>query len=298
MRVAFVDVGQALAVLVTLPDGSSLLVDTADSPKRAGCSVDCAQADQHLLADLAKLVPDGTIELMWITHQHSDHIGGATEVLQHFKVDTYVDNGRDVIKPMVENVHVAAQALGTKIQTVDTSHTEVPFPKEVPGVKLTAVVPSHWPDECGTDPNACSIGLRIDYCKSSVLFTGDMPAAEEALVDTHGPATLLQVAHHGSETSTSPAFLAKVQPKYAVISAGKPNSALNEEYCHPRKSTIDRLDEALGGTGASTLDVYEGTCKNGAGKWDHVRTNDRLFATERDGDVVLMTTGDGHFRRE
>jgi competence protein ComEC len=159
-------------------------------------------------------------------------------------------------------------------------------------------VPTHWPDECGTDPNACTVGLRVDYCKSSVLFTGDMPSVEEALVDTHGPATLLQVAHHGSETSSSDAFLAKVQPKYAVISAGKPASPLNAEYCHPRKSTIDRLDQALGGAGAITLDAYEGSCKNGAGKWSQVRTNERLYATERDGDVVLMTTGDGHFKRE
>jgi competence protein ComEC len=197
----------------------------------------------------------------------------------------------------VEKVHVAAEAMGAHIATVDPSHLDIPY-GDVPGVKLTAVVPSHWPDECGTDPNACSIGLRIDYCKSSVLFTGDMPAVEESLVDTHGPATLLQVAHHGSDTSSSASFLGKVQPKYAVISAGKPASPLNAEYCHPRKSTIDRLDQALGGAGAVTLDAYEGTCKNGAGEWKQVRTNDRLFATERDGDVTLMTTGDGHFKRE
>jgi hypothetical protein len=73
---------------------------------------------------------------------------------------------------------------------------------------------------------------------------------------------------------------------------------LNAEYCHPRKSTIERLDAALGGTGAVSVDAYEGNCKAGAGNWSQVRTSDRLFATERDGDVVLMTTGDGHFKRE
>ena len=297
MRVHFFDVGQGLAVLVTLPDGSSVLVDTGDSPKRPGCSLECAEADQRLLAGLTREVPDGAIELLWITHQHSDHIGGAPEVLDRFKVGEYIDNGRDIIKPLVEKVHVAAEAMGARIVTVDPSHADFPF-KDVPGVKLTAVVPGHWPEECGTDPNACSIGLRIDYCKSSVLFTGDMPAVEEALVDTRGPATLLQVAHHGSDTSTSAAFLAKVQPKYAVVSAGKPTSPLNLEYCHPRKSTIERLDEALGGSGATTLEVYDGSCKQGTGKWSAVHTNDRLFATERDGDVVLTTNGDGHFRRE
>jgi len=140
MRVHFFDVGQGLAVLVTLPDGSSVLVDAADSPKRPGCGLECATADQRLLAGLSRDVKNADIKLMWITHQHSDHIGGATEVLQRFKVDAYVDNGRDTIKPMVDVVHTAAQGLGAHMTVVDPTHAEIPF-ADVPGVKLTPIVP-------------------------------------------------------------------------------------------------------------------------------------------------------------
>ena len=297
MRVHFYDVGQGLAALVTLPDGRAILVDAGDSPKRPGCGLDCANASQKLLAGLGREAPGGALTLMWITHPHSDHVGGALEVLERFKVESYVDNGRDAIKPLVENVHVAADAHGVRSQVVDPSHPRFELAAP-PGVTLTAIVPDHWPDKCATDPNDCSIGLRVDYCKSSILFTGDMEAEEEALVDPHGPATLLQVGHHGSDTSSSDAFLARVAPKYAVISAGKPTSPLNGEYCHPRKSAVDRLDQALGGAGTRTLDAYEGHCKQPDGRWVQVRANDRLWATERDGDVVLVTTGDGQFRRE
>jgi competence protein ComEC len=63
--------------------------------------------------------------------------------------------------------------------------------------------------------------LRIDYCASSVLFTSDAEALEEADLAIDAPVTLLQVGHHGSKTSSSAAPLHRAQPKYAVISAGK-----------------------------------------------------------------------------
>jgi competence protein ComEC len=297
MRVHFYDVAQGLAVLVTLPDGRQILVDTADAPNRPGCSLLCAEANQHLLAGLSKEAKDGSIGMLWITHQHSDHIGGAISVLERLKVERFVDNGRDLVKPMIEKVHTEAEAMSAKVSTVDPQHAAIPMEGGA-GVTLTAIVPETWPDSCGQNPNDCSIGLRVDYCKSSVLFTGDAEAALEAAIDPKGPVTLLQVAHHGSDTSSSKGFLDKAQPKFAVISSGKPNSGLNQTYCHPRKSAVDRLTSALGGPGQKTIEAFDGaSCKEG-GQWTGVRASDRLWSTARDGDVVLMTTGNGDLVRE
>jgi len=171
---------------------------------------------------------------------------------------------------------------------------------------VTGIAPSKWLEgsgekDCPKDRNECSILLRVDYCKSSILFTGDAEVEEEALLDPHGQATLLQVGHHGSDTSCGPAFLAKVKPSYAVISAGKEAEGMNRTYCHPRASTVAALTAALGGAGSNTIRAFDAaaSCKGSTdAHWREVPASDRLWATERDGDVVLTTTGDGTFVKQ
>ena len=59
--------------------------------------------------------------------------------------------------------------------------------------------------------------------------------------------TLLQVGHHAATSSSRPTFLARAAPRYAVISAGKPDEGLNRDYCHPRAAIVERLTRVLGG---------------------------------------------------
>ena len=298
MTVHFYDVGQGLAALVDLPDGRHLLVDTGDSPSRRGCGPSCATTHRHLLDKLGDDLHGAPLDLLWVTHQHSDHIGGAPEVLETFKVATYVDNGRDTRRPEVRRAHEAAERRGTALRVVDPEHPDAPLVNSA-DVTVIPIVPPAWPPSCAHDPNDCSIALRVDFCASSVLFMGDTEHDEEAQLDPHGHVTLLQVAHHGSETSTTPGFLAKVRPRYAVLSAGKPNEGMNAEYCHPRALIVKRLTTVLCGAGANTLHAYDGDrcARSQPSDWIDVATSDRLWATERDGDVVLSTTGDGSFVR-
>ena len=297
MSVHFYDVGQALAALVDLPDGRHVLVDAGDNPHRTECD-DCAQKHAHLIEKLRSDLAGAPIDLVWVTHQHSDHIGGAPEVLRAFKVRFYVDNGRDPEKAEVRRVHQAADQRGTARRVVDPEHLDVPIANS-PDLRLTGIVPPSWPGSCAHDENECSIALRHDFCSSSILFTGDAEREEEARLDPHGPVTLLQVGHHGSETSTSPAFLTKVRPMYAIISAGKPDEGMNHDYCHPRAIIVKRLTSALGGPGAKSIHAFDGERCDRArpSDWIDVPASDRLWATERDGDVVLTTTGDGAFVR-
>ncbi len=297
----FYDVGQGLAVLVDLPGGQHVLVDTGDGPHRAGCGRRCEAADRHLVSRLREDLAGAPIDLVWITHPHSDHVGGAETVLAEFPVHAYVDNGLDAPRSEAGRARRAARERGALVAVVDPAHTEVPlvlYPR-APGVSLAAVVPPRWPSSCPRDANECSIGLRVDFGASSILFTGDAEHDEEGALDPGGPVTLLQVGHHGSDTSTSPAFLARVKPRYAVVSAGSPGEGLNRDYCHPRALVVRRLSRVLGGPTSSTLEAFDGDRCDRAqdSDWVAVPSSDALWATERDGDVVLTTTGDGTFRR-
>ena len=89
--------------------------------------------------------------------------------------------------------------------------------------------------------------IKVTVGDVSFLFTGDLPAAgEEGLLAQYGDnkkteasklkASVLQVAHHGSKSSTSENFLREVDPAAAVISAGYQNS-----FGHPHKTVLDRL---------------------------------------------------------
>jgi competence protein ComEC len=298
LRAHFYDVGQGLAVLVDLPDGRHVLVDTGGGARRA-CEDGCKSNARRLIDALRVDLQGAPVDVLWITHQHADHIGGVPDVLAAYRVGTYVDNGRDMDKAEVRRARRAAAEHGTLVQVIDPHHATVPLTASE-SLKITPIVPSAWPASCARDANECSIGLRVDFCASSILFTGDAEHEEEKLLDTGGPVTLLQVAHHGSDTSTTPGFLMKARPKYAVVSAGKAGEGLNVDYCHPRALVIQRLTLLLGGAGSRTLSAFDGERCSGArpGDWVSVPASDRLWATERDGDVVLTTGGDGAFARE
>jgi competence protein ComEC len=115
------------------------------------------------------------------------------------------------------------------------------------GVSLSVVGP--WPGAHGT--NDGSVVVRLDYGRFSALFTGDAEApAERAMHEARMPvrATVLKVGHHGSRTSTSPAFLRAVRPALAVVSAGSGN-----RFGHPAPATMKRLRAAGAATARTDL---------------------------------------------
>ena len=134
-----------------------------------------------------------------------------------------------------------------------------------------------------------------------MLFLGDAEVDEESGLDVGGPVTLLQVGHHGSDTSTGDALLRVARPRYAVVSSAKRDEGTNKGYCHPRVSTVERLDAVLGGGGgaAGMVVAFDAAVKCSDARdsnWRGVATSERLWFTARDGDVVLVTMGDGRFR--
>jgi competence protein ComEC len=87
------------------------------------------------------------------------------------------------------------------------------------------------------DSNNTSIVLQMDYHGFRALFMGDLGSEAEGEVETKD-VDVLKVAHHGSKYSTSTEWLEKVNPKMAIISAGK-----NNRYGHPHEELLERLEE-------------------------------------------------------
>jgi competence protein ComEC len=114
------------------------------------------------------------------------------------------------------------------------------------------------------DINNNGLVLRLTWNKVSFLFTADIGRETEWYLIAQRAnlkSTVLKVAHHGSLTSTSPEFLAAVNPEVAAISAG-----VNNRFGLPHSQVVNRLTERLG--------------------------NNRVYLTSTHGTIEFMTDGD------
>ena len=220
LQVHFIDVGQALSVLVEC-DGQFMLYD--------GGNVD----DGSLV--VSYLQQQGVEELQYVfcSHAHEDHVGGLAAALAYFPAHhvyapvTEADTKcfRDFVKyTQQQGLSVEVPAAGTVWQLGSAAITQL------------------GPVAQYSDTNDTSLVLRLDYGSTSFLLTGDMEAdAERDLVNTGAnlKADVLQVGHHGSSTSTSYLFLNSVLPEMGVISCG-----VNNKYGHPHEETLSILRDA------------------------------------------------------
>jgi competence protein ComEC len=87
--------------------------------------------------------------------------------------------------------------------------------------------------------NDRSLVLRLQYGTVRLLLTGDIERATESWLLTQGVdvrADILKVPHHGSKTSSTPAFVQQVQPRVGIISTGADNP-----FGHPHAQTLATL---------------------------------------------------------
>ncbi|MBN1138642.1 MAG: DNA internalization-related competence protein ComEC/Rec2, partial [Anaerolineae bacterium] len=229
LHVAFLNVGEGDAILITTPRGQQILVDGGPSPTA-------------LTTALGQEMPfwDRSLDLVVMTHADADHITGLVEALRRYQVDGWLDNGYAEKQSIYEECEkeldreqvprYTAQA-GAAIDLGD-------------GAILAALNPMSLPNPAAgarTDSNDQSVVLRLTWGRASVLLTGDIGAeTESALLRSGQPlsASVLKVAHHGSNSSSTAGFLSAVQPSIAVISAGAGN-----RFGHPAPAVLERLAE-------------------------------------------------------
>lgn len=236
MEVTFLDCGQGDAAVIHIRHHFThhyFMVDTGGTREQAfdvGGRVDAP----YLLHIGAR-----RLDAIFLSHAHEDHAAGAGSLLKKISVNEVLTAG--------EGKAVYAKSMGLSqadplLNRLVTLHTGEVY--EIGGASievLNAPEPSEKGRQTDRDNEVCDV-LRIRFGNAAFLFTGDMEKAqEEALLkrQENMRAQVLKVGHHGSDTSTSRAFLSAVRPRFAVISVGADNS-----FGHPRPEVLERLQEA------------------------------------------------------
>ncbi len=231
LHLTVLDVGQAEAILIEGPDGQVAIVDGGEDPDLT-------------LRGIGQALPfhERRIEVVILTHPHQDHLGGLGEVLRRFQVSRYVDGGAEPNgEPHQRLRESAAREPDGQVSPARAGQV-IPLGR---GAELEILHPSAADvARFGPDDNVHDLMVvaLLRYGRFTALLTGDAEASVEALMaerELLRPVDVLKVGHHGSDTSTTDAFLAVLQPTVALISVGAGN-----DYGHPHRSTLDNLAEA------------------------------------------------------
>ena len=177
------------------------------------------------------------IELVIATHPHGDHIGGLPDVFANFPVNNVWSGPITYSNDYVKNFRAGVVSQRLTIQFPEPGDTF-----QLGDALITVLGPVKKYYE---DANDLSLVVMVEFGDTRFLFTGDMEQlAEDDMLDYWGEgydfsADVLKVGHHGSYSSTHYRFLRAVMPTYGVICVGG-----NNEYGHPHKDPISRLQDA------------------------------------------------------
>ncbi|HYD34808.1 MAG TPA: MBL fold metallo-hydrolase [Vitreimonas sp.] len=259
VHLVFCDVGQGDATLISYRF-TQVLIDAGVDNKVKNC--------------LEENMPfwDRTLELVVATHADADHIGGIDDVLDAYKVNKFwltnqVKTTNEFVSfrskitsevqresmrvetpflghqarlnPYTALTVVSPQVEGAEVSSVD--HFRKLFSPDFPEAQLLDVLKKQLGDEERYNDGSIVFLLTIKNIK--VLLTADLEMVGEEALQSTGMTTdidILKVGHHGSKTSSTPAFLEQIRPENSIISCGQ-----NNRYGHPHQSILENL-EAIG----------------------------------------------------
>ncbi len=240
LKVSYINVGQADSIL--LQQGSQyMLID-------AGNNGDADTVTNYLKTQGVK-----KLDYVIGTHPHEDHIGSMDKIINNFEIGTvYMPKETSTTKTF-KDVVTAIKAKNLK------ATTPVPGSSFNLGQAKCEIFAPNGSDY--KDVNNASIVIKVTFGEKKFLFEGDAEDVSEKEMISKGfdlSADVLKVGHHGSSSSSTPEFLDRVKPTYAIISCGIAN-----DYNHPHVETMDKLK----------------------------KRNIKVFRTDEDGTIVITSDG-------
>ena len=226
--ITFIDVGQGDGILIHGDNGMKVMVDGGSTSEK--------QVAKNCIVPYLKAEGIGTIDYSIITHTDKDHISGILEILENN------NSNRIRIKNLVmPDINMKDDTYNELIEKAKLKKINVLYIKKGDTLSLGKTkIKCIYPETTTTasDKNDYCTVLSVKNKTSKILLTGDISKEIEEKIkdDIEENYTVLKVAHHGSNYSSSEKFLKKVNPKYSIISVGKNNS-----YGHPGNETMERL---------------------------------------------------------
>lgn len=251
LKVKFFNIGQGDSAFIETENQTQILIDGGP--------------DATVLEKLGKKMGffDRSIDLVILTHPDKDHLAGLIDVLDRYNVGAVLTTG---VKRETALFHLWEKKLKEKGTPVIIAKRGL-WSEVSPGVGLLIFAPENTVNgQTMEKTNNTGIVAKLVYGTTSYLFTADIERpVEELLVrsNLNLDTDILKVAHHGSKTSSSDAFLVATSPDIAVISLGR-----NNTYGHPHTEVIERLKK-------------------------HVQ---RILRTDLDGDVTIRSNGTNLWR--
>ena len=224
MSVHFIDVGQGDCELI-ICNGQA-------------CLIDCGEWDMgKRVKTYLKAQNIYSLDYFIISHQHTDHMGCADEIMEEFDIG-------EVIVPDIPDELIPTNSVYERfLDTADREDIELRIAEretlELGGCEIY-ILPQELNAEY-TSLNDYSLCVKAVYGDNSFLFTGDAEEKEEMSILESGfdvSADVLKVGHHGSSGSCTEEFLNAVDPEYAVIEVGAGN-----DYGHPSLAAVRRLEK-------------------------------------------------------
>lgn len=241
LTVRFLDVGQGDATLIETSRGNVVLIDSGPG--------------EQTIMDHLERWEISHIDLLIASHPHADHITGMERIIEQYLPRTFMDPGLPHTTRTYERLVEAIKKHGIRYYRASARRITL-------GSLILTVLPPVNPPIRTSELNNNSAVIRLDYGNLSLLFTGDIEAEREKQLLEEAEESLdvvvLKIPHHGSRSSSTPAFLQAVNPDISIIFCG-----LGNRYEHPHQETLDEL----------------------------LSRGIRVFRTDRDGTIMLSSDG-------
>jgi len=235
LEMTAIDVGQGDSILVVFPDGRRMLVDGGGIPAFGGRARAQLDIGEDVVAPYLWERSIHSLDVIALSHAHEDHIGGLAALTADFH-PRELWTGVTVESPSWRALRETAAKNGVRIVPL-----QAPARLAFGGAQIEVLAPFCDYVPADTPKNNDSLVLRLRYGRHSFLLGGDIERPiEYRMLQAHEVerTDVLKVAHHGSRTSSTEAFLDAANPAFAVISAGFENS-----YGHPNREVVERLRE-------------------------------------------------------
>ena len=239
----FMDVGQGDCILALSDDGSAALID-------------CGEVDYAPdVISLIKSIGIRKLDYVFVSHPHSDHMGGMGKIIRAFDIGT-------VIMPELPEEYIpATAAFDHLIDAFERKNCDVRYAEDGIlefGSGNFEITTSGY---SGESLNDYSYVIKYTYGEKSFLFAGDLETDMEYVILERGTdlsADVYKLSHHGSSTSNCSLWLSAIDPEYIVCECGEGNP-----YGHPHREIVAAVSDYT----------------------------DRLYRTDLDGDIIFITDG-------